>query len=153
MFGAGAAVLLFFLWAIMHSSAFSGFVSPAGNADAVYFGTTAVSVEVAATPAARERGLSGRASLAAGEGMLFVFDNDGNWGFWMKDVNFPIDIIWADSAGRVVTVLPSVSPNTYPQVFYPSLPARYVLETPAGFAATNNIYEGVRMAFGTSTPH
>lgn len=150
---AGAAALLLLLWAVTHNNAFSSFVSPASNSDAVYFGTTAVNVEVAATETARIQGLSGRASLPAGHGMLFIFESDGDQGIWMKDMNFPIDIIWADSAGRVVTVVPSASPDSYPRtIFHPSLPARYVLETPAGFAATNNIYEGVRMTFGTSTP-
>lgn len=156
LFAAGVVVLVLFLWIVMHNGAFSGFVSPASGSGTVYFGNTAVSVEVESTPAAREQGLSGRVSLPAGHGMLFVFDSDYPWGFWMKDMNFPIDIIWADSSGRVVTVLPSVSPETYntspPQTFKPSLPARYVLEVPAGFAAANNIYEGVQMSFSTSTP-
>lgn len=153
LFGAGVAVLGVFLWVVMHNAALSSlWSSPASSTSEVFFGSTAVPVEVAATPEARVHGLSGRASLPTGSGMLFVFDNDGEWSFWMKDMKFSLDIIWANSAGRVVTVLPSVSPDTYPKRFSPSLPARFVLEVPAGFAREHNIYEGARMTFGTSTP-
>src|SRR3989338_6300413 len=77
--------------------------------ETLYIGNTSVAVDVASTTAARERGLSGRAALPAGRGMLFVFQEDGFWGFWMNDMNFPIDIIWADASGSVITVASSVS--------------------------------------------
>ncbi len=51
-------------------------------------------VEVADTFASRAKGLSGHAPLAENEGMLFIFDAPGNYGFWMKGMKFPIDIIW-----------------------------------------------------------
>lgn len=117
----------------------------------IHVGQTEILVEVADTPAARERGLSGRASIegtslrqgsGASKGMLFIFDSDDSWGIWMKDMRFPIDIIWADAQGTVLTVLPEVSPDTYPQTFYPAQPARYVLEVPAGFAEAHNIAKG-----------
>lgn len=52
-----------------------------------------------------------------------------------------IDIVWANDT--VVTVLHDVSPSTYPEVFYPQTPARYVLELPAGYAAAHGIAEGM----------
>src|SRR3989338_662243 len=58
-------------------------------------------VELAVTPAQRERGLSGRDRLEPRSGMLFVFEDDGVRGFWMKGMTFPIDIIWIDDE-RVV---------------------------------------------------
>lgn len=111
----------------------------------VHIGGTAVQVEVAGTPALRERGLSGHAPLGAGEGMLFVFEQDGMWGIWMKDMAFAIDIVWADASGTITTIYRSVSPDTYPNVFYPSAPARYVLELPAGFTAAHGIEEGEKI--------
>ena len=51
-------------------------------------------VDLALTDEEKARGLSGRESLDEDEGMLFVFDVPGNYGFWMKDMNFAIDIIW-----------------------------------------------------------
>ena len=53
-----------------------------------------VSVDVVDTPATRERGLSGRPSLAAHEGMLFLFGHPGPQAFWMKEMRFDIDILW-----------------------------------------------------------
>src|SRR4051812_48326835 len=55
-----------------------------------------ISIEVADTPEARERGPSGRESLPQGSGVLFVFDAPATYGFWMKDMRFPIDIVWLD---------------------------------------------------------
>lgn len=78
--------------------------------------------------------------------MLFVFDTEGEWGIWMKDMHFPIDIIWASQDGTVVTVAKDISPDTYPQAFYPSVPARYVLEVPAGFVAAHDVAEGSRLS-------
>lgn len=107
--------------------------------------STTLSVDVADTESLREQGLSGRASLAEGSGMLFVFDQDGQWGIWMKDMRFSIDIVWIDAQGSVLTIAPAVSPGTYPKVFYPSAPARYVLELPAGWAAAHGIAEGSKV--------
>lgn len=111
----------------------------------IQIGNTVVAAEIVDTDALRQQGLSGRAGLAAGEGMLFVFDTDNTWGIWMKDMRFAIDIVWADSAGTVVTVAARVAPESYPEVFYPAAPVRYVLELPAGFAAEYGIAEGVKL--------
>ena len=108
----------------------------------ITLGTTTLSVEVADTPLLRERGLSGRASLLPLRGMLFEFEEDGVWGIWMKDMRFSIDIIWMDAHGTVKTVAHNAQPESYPKVFYPSAPTRYVLEVPAGFARTHNIVKG-----------
>jgi len=64
--------------------------------------------------------------------MLFVFENPGIHGIWMKDMKFPIDIIWLDKDMSVISKELNVSPDTYPQVFYPSREAYYVLEVKAG---------------------
>ncbi len=53
-----------------------------------------IKIEIADTPAKRARGLSGRESLAEGAGMLFIFPKPARQNFWMKDMKFPIDIIW-----------------------------------------------------------
>lgn len=98
--------------------------------------------EVVESDPERVRGLSGREHLADGEGMLFVFDADARHAFWMKDMNFPIDIIWFDSDFDVVHIEHSLSPSTYPETFTPPFPARYVLEVPAGFAKVHSIAQG-----------
>ena len=103
-------------------------------------------VEVALDEASHERGLSGRVSLPQGEGMLFVFDKPGSWGIWMKDMQFPLDIIWARADGTVSTIEKNVLPSTYPRAFYPKTPdALYVLEVQAGWAATHGVAEGTKI--------
>ncbi len=86
-------------------------------------------VRVADSPIERARGLSGTASLSNGEGMLFVFEKLGIYGFWMKDMNYPIDIIWINEKWQVVGTSKNLSPDSFPTVFYPPEPVRYVLET------------------------
>lgn len=111
----------------------------------IQIGSTQVSVDVADTPSLRERGLSGRADLAEGQGMLFIFDTDDKWGIWMKDMQFPIDIVWVDAGGIVVTVAHNISPDTFPKSFRPTAPARFVLEFPAGYAHRQGIVEGIKI--------
>ena len=64
--------------------------------------------------------------------MLFVFDAPSRYGFWMKDMNFAVDIVWIDERSRVIDVEKEVTPETFPQVFYPDQPVKYVLELPTG---------------------
>lgn len=101
-----------------------------------------ISVSVADTEAERVQGLSGVKSLPDGTGLLMKFDTDGSPGIWMKDMLFPIDIVWIDSNWKVLQVTPSVSPNSYPKVFYPDSNIRYVLELPAGYSDIHNIEAG-----------
>ncbi len=109
-------------------------------------GSSTVSAEIASTQDERNQGLSGRLALAQGSGMLFVFAGDGNWGFWMPDMHFSIDIIWADAGGAILSIDSDVSPASYPSVYYPNGNARYVLEVPAGFAAAEHITVGSHMS-------
>jgi hypothetical protein len=108
-------------------------------------GNVPLSVEVAATSAQQESGLSGRAGLATGTGMLFVFPQPAEVGFWMKDMRFSLDIIFADKDGVIVTIHPNLSPETYPALFGPTAPAQYVLEVPAGFAQAHAIAIGQKI--------
>ncbi len=100
-----------------------------------------IPVEIADTEALRTLGLSGRESLDYNSGLLFVFDRPDRYGFWMKDMKFSIDIVWAES-GRIIYIEKSVSPTTFPKVFYPTTPASLVLELPAGFCDTYDLKVG-----------
>ncbi len=108
-------------------------------------GGVPLQVEVASSGVSRQQGLGGRDGLVPNTGMLFVFESDARWGFWMKDMKFKIDIVWTAEDGTIVTVAHDVSPDTYPEVFYPAAPARYVLELPAGFADAHNLAEGQKI--------
>lgn len=133
-----------FLWRVSEDPEFiSQFITSKS-----FVGTTVtihnskIAVDVADTEAKRTQGLSGRESLSYGAGLLMKFDEDGYPGVWMKDMNFPIDIIWIDKDWIVRDVTPSVGPETYPQAFYPKEQIRYILEVPAGFADIRNITIG-----------
>ena len=119
-----------------------GLAQPALPQSTVALRGQTVRVSVADTPASRQRGLGGRSGLAPDEGMLFVFPQDGTYGFWMKDMSFSIDILWLSADGAVVYMAQNVSPDTYPQRFGPAEPARYVLELHAGFVIENNVTIG-----------
>ena len=101
-------------------------------------GGIVLNIKVVVTNAEREKGLSGKEGLAENEGMLFVFEKEGYYGIWMKDMNFPIDITWLDKDKKIIHIEKNVGPETYPKVFYalkennPILNL-YVLETEAGF--------------------
>ncbi|MDB5237648.1 MAG: response regulator MprA [Parcubacteria group bacterium] len=94
-----------------------------------------ISFEVVTTTADQERGLGGRTNIPPDYGMLFVFPKDDTYGFWMKDMLAPIDIIWLSDTDTIVYLRESVAPSTYPHVFYPDSPARYVLEMRDGQAS------------------
>ncbi len=113
----------------------------------VIAGEHTISVVLALDPSARAQGLSGTKELAPDHGMLFIFPYAGKYPFWMKDMNYPIDIVWMDSHGRVITVAPNLSPESYPQQFAPIAPARYVLEISAGTAMADGITEGTVLEF------
>lgn len=113
--------------------------------DHSYIHGVPILLEVADTETARAKGLSGRDRLPDGHGMLFVFDTEDKYGMWMKDMKFPIDILWLDSEYRIVAAEHVVTPDTYPKVFYPPVPARFVLELPAGFAKENDFKIGDRL--------
>ena len=104
-------------------------------------------VEIANTDAKREQGLSGRASLNPGSGMLFVFERPGLYGFWMKEMNFSLDIVWIDENGQVINIDKALEPETYPQVFYPVKPVKYVLELNAGESVKMGIDTDSKLSF------
>jgi len=108
----------------------------------ISIGGNTLRVTVVSTEASRERGLSGRTGLQTDEGMLFAFPTDGTYGFWMKDMLFPIDMIWISADKHIVYMAENVAPGTYPKSFVPTQPARYVLEVPAGYAHGHSIKVG-----------
>lgn len=105
------------------------------------------SVIIVDTDEKRMRGLSGMKTLPNDTGMFFVFDTSGKYGFWMKDMLFPIDIIWLDEDFKIITVAEDIFPNSYPQVFYPERAARYVLEVTSGVAERNHYVKGSKLGF------
>ena len=120
----------------------SGLMKGSSSLVTAEFGGVSLRIEVATTSASQERGLSGRGSIPSDYGMLFVFEKSDTYAFWMKDMLIPIDIFWLDDKGHVISIAENVATSSYPRVFYPNAPARYVLETVAGFARSHVIATG-----------
>lgn len=115
-----------------------------GGAQTVTINEEKINITVANTPELREKGLSGRDSLPENEGMFFTFDTPGYYGFWMKDMKFPIDIIFMKD-GRVVTIFQNVQPAANGQSLYiykPEEPINQVLELNANKSEELNIQKG-----------
>lgn len=98
--------------------------------------------QLAQTPAERARGLSAHKNLEKDEAMLFIFNEPYRYSFWMKDMDFPIDIIWLNENKQIVSIKESADPSDYPQSYVPENNARYVLETVSGFSEKNNLQRG-----------
>ncbi|TSC77657.1 MAG: hypothetical protein G01um101424_280 [Parcubacteria group bacterium Gr01-1014_24] len=114
-----------------------------------------IKVELALTEREQEKGLSGRSGLEEDKGMLFVFSAQGGFAsggdkanhprFWMKDMNFAIDIIWIGEDLRIVYIKKDARPESYPETFGSDQNSKYVLEVIAGFADKNNLKKGDRV--------
>jgi len=108
----------------------------------IQIGDATLRIEVVDTPELQEKGLSGRVSLEKNQGMLFVFEKPGRYGFWMQDMNFAIDIIWIGQDKKVVEIMNTIEPKTFPEVFYSKGVVQYVLEVNAGWSEKNHLQPG-----------
>jgi uncharacterized membrane protein (UPF0127 family) len=90
-------------------------------------------LEVAKTISQKAKGLSNRSSLCPDCGMIFLFNSDGIQPFWMKDTLIPLDMIWVNSQGQIVSIQtanvePPDTPITQFTIYKNDQPARYVIE-------------------------
>lgn len=102
------------------------------------------SVEIAETDEEKRVGLSEHESLAEENGMLFVFEQETRPGFWMKDMDFSLDIIWINSDLEIVGIEKNLEPcskNNCP-VIYSEENVKYVLETSAGLSDLYDFEKG-----------
>lgn len=118
-----------------------------GNTVTVRVDRDTVKAPVAATEASRATGLANTPALGAEQGMLFVFEQSDVHSFWMKGVEYPIDIIWIEDE-TVSEVTPNVPPaaagtpdDALPR-YQSQFPVNRVLEVPAGWAAQHNVQPG-----------
>jgi uncharacterized protein len=108
-----------------------------------------VHVEIVADDELRAQGLMYRDQLRPGSGMLFMFPEEGEYPFWMKNTRIPLDMIWIDTNRRVAHVKFDVPPcrvddcPSYP----PNAKARYVLEVAGGVAREHGIKAGDSLRF------
>lgn len=104
-------------------------------------GPVAVQVEVAATPDTRARGLMYRRDLAPDAGMLFIFPNESDQQFWMKNTPLPLDMVFIGKQRRVVGIVAEARPFTTNPLGV-GTPSQYVLEVNGGFCARHGISTG-----------
>lgn len=97
-------------------------------------GNKTIFVEIVKTEVTRAQGLSGRKSLLEESGMLFVFDQPDFYYFWMKGMNFPIDIVWLDKNYQIIDITKNLPPESYPAQVTNKTPAQFVLEINGGLA-------------------
>lgn len=121
------------------------FVKPDGGTSPSF------SMEVVADFPSRQRGLMFRKSLGANEGMVFVFPNDEDHRFWMKNTYIPLDMVFVSKEMRVVGVLSNVPPLTDDPCSV-GVPSRYVLEFAAGAMKENGIDTGARVTIEGELP-
>lgn len=115
----------------------------------VCFGERCFNVEIAKTQTERNRGLMFRKKLGQDQGMIFIFDKDGTYPFWMKNTLIPLDMIWikegpSAGSGQVVFIAKNIQPCKSlicPSVI-PSADAKYVLEINAGMCERMDLKVG-----------
>ena len=108
-----------------------------------------VTAELAVTPESRARGLMFRDRIEEDQAMLFLFEGEDIHPFWMKNMRFPIDILWLDRERRIIHQEVSVPPclrEPCPS-YAPPGPAAYVLELQSGFAEAHGLRESDRLEF------
>ena len=82
-------------------------------------------------------------SLADNTIMFFTFERPGKYSFWMKDMKFPIDIIWLDENYNIIHMENNIYPNTFPKTFYSKTDSLYVIEGNIDFIEKNKLRIGI----------
>lgn len=122
---------VFGIWRSVFSHA-----NPGLRMSRVAVGNIVFSAETATTTLEQARGLSGRAGLGRNEGMLFLFGHPSGQNFWMKDMKFPIDIIWI-GGGKVL----GFAENAVPEPGIPLLRLK-IYSSPAGVDTVLEVNSG-----------
>ena len=112
----------------------------------IAIGQQKFSVEIAKNEAERNKGLSGRKSICPSCGMLFEFPVSGNHSFWMKNMEFSLDIIWILN-GEIVYISNNVSPSSYPETLGSQIVSDKVLEVNGGICEKNGMKIGDKVIF------
>ena len=103
-------------------------------------------IEIADDDSKREVGLMGRPVMEERQGMLFVFDEEIMASFWMKNTILPLDIIFINKFGEIVTICKNTTP--FSEQAYPATAMTlFVLEVNAGFTDKYGIKDGDRITW------
>ena len=105
---------------------------------------TSLDIELAETDAERQQGLMYRTQMDGNQGMLFIFDEERQQSFWMKNTYIPLDIIFINKDWRIVDQYLGAEPKNN-QSIRSRRPCKYVLEVNAGFCRSYNTAPGMRI--------
>ena len=119
------------------------------NESQICFKDNCFTVELAATSQERTRGLMFREKLDLDKGMLFIFENEGGYSFWMKNTLIPLDIIWINKDKEVVFISKNTQPcdTEFCSAINPNQKARYVLELNGGITDKIGLNVGDKIIF------
>ena len=115
----------------------------------ITLGAGTFKIWIAETQATRAQGLSDQPSLPRDWGMWFDRESTGGASFWMKNMHFPLDMLWLDESFQIVHVTHNAevpeaeTPDAELSRYHPSVPVRYVLEVNAGLAQELGLQEGI----------
>ena len=109
-------------------------------------GPVRISLEVVADDASRMRGLMYRSELADGHGMLFVFDQEQEHSFWMKNTVIPLDMIFIAADRRIVGIHSNAVPLDLTPISV-GHPSKWVLEVAGGYTTRSAITPGNEIEF------
>ena len=139
----GWKILLFFIFLLLFGAIFfaltSVLLSPTfelKNQGKVCFRENCFDIEVSRSAEELAQGLMFRQKLDENKGMLFVFEKEDIYPFWMKNTLIPLDMIWIDSNYKIVFIGKNMQPcrtSTCPEI-NPEAKAKYVLEINSGIS-------------------
>ncbi len=107
-----------------------------------FSGRTAITVEIADSPAEWQEGLMHRSVLPEGKGMLFIFPDEGQRSFWMKNTLIPLDMIFVSANYTIIDINKNAQPCSVCDSYRSSGRAKYVIEVNANFTSEHNISIG-----------
>lgn len=108
--------------------------------------------EIAATPQEQQKGLMFRQSLAKDRCMIFVYEEDGSHGIWMKNCRISLDVVWVSADGKVVEMAENVPPCSPMRgddcpTYGGGVPARHFIEFSVGTIKRIGLKKGDRIGW------
>lgn len=106
-----------------------------------------IKAELAKTDAQKAAGLMNRTQLGRYSGMLFIYNNEAQRTFWMRNTLISLDIIFLNAEKEVVSISAQTTPNQTDKLYYSMFPAQYILELNAGMAEELELKPGNTIEF------
>jgi hypothetical protein len=135
-------LFLAFLFSLLQEN---GYFSLTRKQVKVLLGEEELNVWVSETNKEKARGLSGTEKMEENEGMLFIFPIESTPSFWMKEMFFPVDIVWINSEKEIIEITEKVFPESYPELIIPQNKIKYVVEVVGGWTKDKGVKIGDKL--------